>query len=546
MSAPEFVLSGRIRTQSRYGVVEAMHVRNGRIVALGERSLADELVGSGIEEIPLPDRAVAMPAFIDPHVHLAHYAVGSERGVDCRVPVCTGVSDVIERLRERAAQTPPGEWVIGYGNLFFDQKLAERRYPDRHELDLASTEHPIVLHCGGHVSMLNSRALEVIDVRRFMGPGQGLWGSPIVRLDERGEPTGYIAEIDAHLPIPAPTIGEISGNVKKRFHDELLRRGVVTVGEMLETEAQLQAYDALARDPGFGGRIALYAMSPSFRELEQSFDWVREFSARGDLLWAQGVKIFADGGYSARNAASIREYAEEQVDRAHYRGVLNQSRGELLRAFELAAANSVQLAVHTNGTRAQAEVLQALDGFAAHVDVRVEHLGNVLEDTAYLDEWKRANVLPVMQPGFLSNFIGDYMPMLFPGSGIRGRMPLRTILDAAIQPAISSDFGLGADIGATNPWQTIWSAVSRKTFWGLTVEPHEAISVEEAVLAHTVRAAEAIGRSGELGAFAPGMLADIVIYREDPFLAELDALRETRAHRVYRGGELVHAEEEGS
>ena len=89
-------------------------------------------------------------------------------------------------------------------------------------------------------------------------------------------------------------------------------------------------------------------------------------------------------------------------------------------------------------TPRQREVLQALIAFGKKLDVRIEHLGNVLEDPSFLDQWKRAGVTPVMQPGFLGNFIGDYVPMLFPGHGMQGRMPMRTILDAAISPVICS------------------------------------------------------------------------------------------------------------
>lgn len=539
----EFVLRGRISTQSGLGQAEAVHVRAGLVVAVGDHRLGDELARAGVREVGVPAGGLAIPALIDSHVHLTHYSVGSDRGVDCRVPVCTGISDVIERLRERAEATPHGEWVIGYGNLFFDQKLAERRYPTRQELDQASSDHPIVLHGGGHVSLLNSRALELIDVKRFLGPGQGLWGSPIVELDRHGEPTGYVAEIDAHLGIPEPPVAEITASVKRRFHTELLSRGVVTVGEMVETEDQLSALEALVSDEGFGGRIAMYAMSPGFRSLDDGFEWITRYERRADLLWAQGVKLFADGGYSARNAASLQEYSAEQVGRAHYRGVLNKSRDELLRAFALSEAHGVQLAIHANGTRAQAEVLHALIDFGRRIDVRVEHLGNVLEDDGHLDLWKRAGVKAAMQPGFLASFIGDYVPMLFPGAGVSGRMPLRTILDSSIHPSISSDFGLGADVGSTNPWRTMWACVARQSFWGLTVEPHESIGVHEALRAHTVDAAAAIGRAGDLGSLECGKIADIAVLDRNPLAVELEDLRETRALETYRAGRLVHAEE---
>lgn len=535
----EFVLRGTVRTQSSLGVAEAVHVRDGLVISVGDDSLVEELRHSGVVTVEAPRGGAVLPALIDPHVHLTQYAVGTARGVDCRVPACVQISDVLDALRDRARDTAPGEWVIGYGNLFFDQKLAERRYPTRGELDSVSVDHPIVLHCGGHVSLLNSPALEQAQVERFMRAGMGLWGSPVVQLDEHGQPTGYVAEIDGHLPIPQPSESEIARWLSERYREDYLAHGVVTVGEMLDSDSQLNALERAIKEDDYLGRIALYAMTPAFRDLATSFDWVGEYPGVPGRLWGQGVKLFVDGGYSARNAASMQPYSPDHSPWPGYRGRLNKSRTELMDAFARSARNAIQLAIHTNGTRAQAEVLAALRQFGEQLDVRVEHLGNVLEDPALIDDWKLAGVRPVMQPGFLANFIGDYLPMLFPGQGVRGRMPLRTIIDAAIEPVFSSDITLGGDIGANNPWRNIWAAVARRSYWGLEVERHEAISVEEALLAYTTNAAAAIGRSDELGSLAPGMRADITVTDVDPVNVPIDQLPHITTRWVFRDGVRV-------
>ncbi len=369
----------------------------------------------------------------------------------------------------------------------------------------------------------------------------GLWGSPVVQMDEYGQPTGYVAEIDGHLPIPEPGQDEVIRWLTERYRDDYLAHGVTTIGEMLESDSQLESINEAVRSEKFAGRVALYAMSPAFRDTLASFDWVADFlSFNSERLWAQGVKLFVDGGYSARNAASILPYSPDHAPRPGYRGRLNKSREELLEAFAQSAQRSIQLAIHTNGTRAQAEVLSALRHFGEQIDVRVEHLGNVLEDAAVIDEWKSCGVRPVMQPGSLANFIGDYLPMLFPGKGVTGRMPLRTIIDAAVDPVFSSDITLGGDLGAANPWRNMWAAVARRSFWGLEVEPHEAISVEEALRAYTVNAASAIGRSDELGSLEPGKRADLIITERDPVNTHIDNLSLTSTLTVFRDGLRVY------
>ncbi len=70
----------------------------------------------------------------------------------------------LARLRERTAQTPGGDWVMGV--LFDNTAIAERRMPARAELDSVSTDHPVwVLHASGHndAAVTPARPLHLVD-----------------------------------------------------------------------------------------------------------------------------------------------------------------------------------------------------------------------------------------------------------------------------------------------------------------------------------------------------------------------------------------------
>lgn len=174
--------------------------------------------------------------------------------------------------------------------------------------------------------------------------------------------------------------------------------------------------------------------------------------------------------------------------------------------------------------------------------VRIEHLGNVLDSVEEIPSWRAANVIPVMQPGFLHNFIGDYVPMLFPGTGSTGRLPLRTVLHEGISPVISSDITLGGESGATNPLHTIWSAVSRRSYWGNHIEPEESISVAQALRLHTIEAAKAIGLDQVAGSLEPGKVADIVVLDRDPHTVSEADLKDIRVERTYVNGVLAYSD----
>jgi predicted amidohydrolase YtcJ len=543
-----FAVSGTIMTMAGTIDASAMLIGNGTIEAVGGPELLARAHSEGLPLYELRDEEVVLPGFVDAHVHLAHLSLGVGRGIDCRVPIVRTIDDVLARLSDGLASgKTSGGWLIGYGNLFYDQKLAEHRLPTRTELDRVSRTVPIVLHCGGHTSVLNSIALELAQVDRFLGGQGGAWGAPVVEVDKHGHPTGMVAEIDNLLPIPEPDEDELRSYLDSTFRDYFTKVGVTTIGEMAESQESVALMDELVANGSLAGRIAVYAMAPSMLPLGKACEWAAGYSGRasGDRLRVMGIKMFADGGYSSRSAASRSPYVADHSPRPGYSGKLNLPRHQVRDAVIATRESGLRLAVHANGTHAQDEVIAGVLAAGdphAHPPVRVEHLGNFVPDRHSIAEWRAANVLPVTQPGFLNTFIGDYLPMLLGDAGSTGRLPLRTILDEGVIPVISSDTGLGTEIGESSPLFTIWSAVARRSYWGIHVEPHETISVSEALRLHTIAAAEAIGMGHLIGSLEPGKRADFVVLGRDPRAVDHDALREVAVRSVWLDGLEVFAE----
>jgi hypothetical protein len=66
------------------------------------------------------------------------------------VPVSNArdIAQVVALIRERAAQTPPGRWILTAAD-WHELQLAERRLPTAAELDAATADHPVLLQRGG-------------------------------------------------------------------------------------------------------------------------------------------------------------------------------------------------------------------------------------------------------------------------------------------------------------------------------------------------------------------------------------------------------------
>src|SRR3982751_1732221 len=93
-----------------------------------------------------------VPGFTDCHNHaggdtlLYEVLVGNPFEVEF-----VTIDSIIDKLRTKARQTPPGTWVEGY--FFDDTKRKERRELNRHDYDEASAEPRVVVrHPGGHTS----------------------------------------------------------------------------------------------------------------------------------------------------------------------------------------------------------------------------------------------------------------------------------------------------------------------------------------------------------------------------------------------------------
>ena len=108
-----------------------------------------------------------VPGLNEPHNHFAMYGVYVLRMVNLQPhlgPV-SRMKDLIEALREKAGKTPKGEWILGRG--YDDTLMEEKRHPTRHDLDQASSEHPIyITHVSGHLSVANSKVLAMAGVTK--------------------------------------------------------------------------------------------------------------------------------------------------------------------------------------------------------------------------------------------------------------------------------------------------------------------------------------------------------------------------------------------
>ena len=191
LGADLVLLDGKVVTvDEKETVAEAVAVKDGKILRVGSTEAIKRLAGSKTKIIDLEGQLL-LPGFIDTHEHCIRRGLQVD-WVNCRSPPMRSLGDVVEALAAKAAEKPPGEWVIGSG--FDESQWEDKRFPNRYDLDRASTEHPIYLgRAGGHNSVANSLALELAGITKDTPQPPG--GN--IARDESGEPTGRLDELAA-------------------------------------------------------------------------------------------------------------------------------------------------------------------------------------------------------------------------------------------------------------------------------------------------------------------------------------------------------------
>jgi predicted amidohydrolase YtcJ len=523
----------KVYTMDPSGPVAAgLAVRKGKVIALARS--ADELAElNGPDTLVLDDPGlVVLPAFVDTHNHLM-LAARDVLGVP--VSRAADIGQFVELIRERAARTPAGQWIITAAN-WHELRLAERRMPTAAELDRASADHPVLVMRGGHNGVLNSAGLRLAGI----GPDTSDMPGGFIARDAAGHPTGWVQDtaLEHARRVLPPTPADALATGLAQACAQYAAHGIGTVRDPAVTPQEWQTYLQARAD----GRLSLrsHAMIFSTRaviegagSMDGYLDGLETRGIRpgagdpGLRLW--GLKLMLDGGVEA--AALEQPYA----GRPGFHGELMWDRDTLAGVLATAVRRGWPVGTHAFGDRAVALLLDAI----RHVLRRtgplpagalvIEHgglIGERIDDAADLGVH-----VTVQQP--LLDGLAEALIAAWGADRTAELFPLRELLDAGVRISAGTDH----PIGPLDPLRAVHGMVTRQTPAGV-LGPGHAIGREEAFRLYTTEGARLLGWGG--GMLTPGAPADLVAYREDPMLCEPDRLLSLRPLFTMVDGHIVH------
>src|ERR1051326_290660 len=97
-----------VTVDAKFTVAEAVAVKDGRIVAVGDDDVILKLRGPDTRVIDAQQQTV-MPGLYDSHTHPVGAATSE---LADPLPVLRSLKDVFEYIKKKAAATPEGDWIV--------------------------------------------------------------------------------------------------------------------------------------------------------------------------------------------------------------------------------------------------------------------------------------------------------------------------------------------------------------------------------------------------------------------------------------------------
>jgi predicted amidohydrolase YtcJ len=537
----DLILSGgHVKTSS--GWTEAVAIRNGVIVALGDKKTIDAWRGSRTQTVELAG-ATVLPGLHDVHVH-PMYAGLTER-TRCRIAQGSTLQQTLKGVKECADRAKPGEWVIG-GQW---DAPALGGIPDHTQLDTVTGDHPTYLEdTSGHSVWVNSKALAQAGITKATRDPTG----GIIERDASGAPSGILRESATNLiyqHIPKPTVDALRSALKWSL-DKMLSFGITSyteaaVGFVAGPRPELEVYSQLASEGLPKQRATLcITWAPGDAATEEAIAR-RNLYARPRVA-PNCVKIFLDGvPTDSHTAAMLEPYAHAlpgRNDTAARYGMLQVKPDVLDAAVTRFDRMGLTVKFHAAGDAAVHEGLDAIaaarkaNGFSGQMHnvghctfvskadiARARAIGATFEVSPYL--WGPSPIN--------DSIIEAVGPQL-----IERVWPVREMLEARALVVPGSDWSV---VPSVNPWPAIESLVTRERPGGSTDSfgKAEAISLPQALDLFTVNAAEQERASDRIGRIEVGMLADVIVVDQNPYEIPAKRVHATQVKMTFIGGEKV-------
>jgi len=551
-------------SDSQASIVQAVAIREGRIVYVGSNEGAAPFIGAATKVVDLQGRFL-MPGLVDGHMHPL------EGGLTLRSCNLNYESLTVEELQERVQKCldetrkkEPDGW-LEVVNWFQESMRPRGVKTSRATLDGLNTSRPVVVRSSfGHTVLANSRALALAKITKATADPLGgkIW------RDADGNPTGLLEDAAFAVfstLVPRPTHQENIA-ASKAAAQAMNRQGVTSFLDAVGSPEDMAAFTALQRAGALTARAHFAPLitpdeaGDPASAVAKVVSYVKQYD-QGAIqpnpgITVRNTKLFLDGVIAAPalTGAVLEPYRINAGTQQDPRWLPGQSRGPavyfppkpLAEILVRLARAGLDPHMHADGDGAVRAGLDAVEVMRQQVrgaDIRPALAHDEIVGPSDFPRFKALNVIPVLSFQWekpagdtlgLTNYFGpERMKILEPAGWLAA---------AGARIAFGSDW----PVDALDEWFALKVGVTRTntpyagTEYRGKLGADPGLSREAVLRAATINAAYELHEDDVTGSIQVGKLADLVVLDRNPLKVPAEDIANVRVLQTVVGGQSVY------
>ena len=546
--------NARVQTMTMLGYVEALAIKEDRIIYAGSNNEARDLLKPGGRLINMQGFTI-LPGFIETHIHPPGNFLEDLHSIS--LFTANSREEVLKRVKEFIENHPTRDIYYGAG---LNTSLFDTPGPRKELLDVICANKPIIIRSiDGHNRWLNSAAFAYMGLHRDTVPNSG-----ILHRDIDGELWGVTTDLRLAFMYRQDYSDEDRLTAMLAFQKQMLAWGytamlslgsleqLITMHERKQLYLRVNTAQTIGRD---GANFA--------KQIENMTD-LRQSLPDGFKL--STAKFFADGVVEGGTAYMLEPYAPNALAGIDptYRGESYWQLEAYAEAVALANQHGFDIHVHSIGDAATRLTLDAIEGAlkqTGHIGARnsITHLHHV--DPSDLPRFAKLGVIAAVQPFWHlkePHWWHAFELRLLGPKRAEEIYPLGSLYRLGTRLCSSSDF---SGTPEPNPFWAIKAGVTRNLYNGGAYElpdltdiddptyllnKTERVSALTMLQSFTTNSAFMLRREHELGQLTIGYTADLIVVDNDPLLVNPLELDKIQVLHTMSGGKWVHSHAKSS